>query len=88
MPVRRLRHVVQRLPSDDGRRQGGVSGLNVSALHQKIDLWVTSATAAQIRQLPTILKKSRAHGASERLQNKLQRIESQLVNVCGNESDV
>lgn len=87
MAVRRLRHVVQRLPSEDGRRQGGVSGLNVSALHQKLDLWVTSATAAQIRRLPTILRKSRAYGASERLKNKLRSIESRLVNVCGSESD-
>lgn len=88
--LRRLRRVVHRLPSEDGKREGRTSGLNLSELHERINTWVTSATAEQIRQLPEILAKTGADNTSERLKKKLQRIESRLQDVCafGNEVDV
>ncbi|XP_070777875.1 tumor necrosis factor receptor superfamily member 6B [Enoplosus armatus] len=90
MPLRRLRQIVHKLPSEGGRRQGGTSGLNVSDLRARINTWVASAPAQQIRQLPAALTKTGASGAGERLQNKLQRIDSHLNELCplGNEVDV
>ncbi|XP_032366329.1 tumor necrosis factor receptor superfamily member 6B, partial [Etheostoma spectabile] len=90
MNARRLRQVVHNLPSEDGKRQGGASGLNQSELHARINSWVASASANQIRQLPGILTQTGATGVAERLHNKLQRIESNLKQLCalGNEVDV
>ena len=90
MTIRRLRRIVQKLPSEDGKRQGGVSGLSLSDLHAQLNSWVASATASQIRQLPAILTKTGANGAGERLQNKLLRIDSSMKALCdlGNEVDV
>uniref|UniRef100_A0A3Q4BLY0 TNFR-Cys domain-containing protein n=1 Tax=Mola mola TaxID=94237 RepID=A0A3Q4BLY0_MOLML len=87
MPVRRLRHIVHRLPSQDGRRQAASSGLNVSALHDRIGAWVASAASPQIRQLPAILRRAGAHGAGDKLENKLQRMDARLRELCaaGNE---
>ncbi|XP_044026823.1 tumor necrosis factor receptor superfamily member 6B-like [Siniperca chuatsi] len=88
MPITRLRRVVQRLPSEGDRKQKETSGLNLSDLHVRINTWVASATAKQIRQLPKILP--RANSAGERLQRKLQRIDSHLNELCfgGNEVNV
>ncbi|XP_076610949.1 tumor necrosis factor receptor superfamily member 6B [Chaetodon auriga] len=88
--IRRLRRIVHKLPSEDCKRQGKKSGLSLSDLHKRINAWVSSATATQIRQLPAILTKTGADGAGERLQNKLQRIDSRLPELCafGNEVDV
>ncbi|XP_039675752.1 tumor necrosis factor receptor superfamily member 6B-like isoform X2 [Perca fluviatilis] len=90
MTLRRLRQVVHKLPSEDGKKQAGASGLNLSELHARINTWVASASANQIRQLPEILAKTGANGASERLKSKLQRIDSNLKQLCalGNEVDV
>lgn len=88
--MRRLRQIVQRLQSKDRKRRGRTSRPNVSALHGQIDAWVTSATAGQIRHLPAILRKAGAKGAAERIENKLQRIDSRLSELCalGNEVEV
>ncbi|XP_028452962.1 tumor necrosis factor receptor superfamily member 6B isoform X2 [Perca flavescens] len=90
MTLRRLRQVVHKLPSEDGKRQPGASGLDLSELHARINTWVASASANQIRQLPEILAKSGANSAGERLKSKLQRIDSNLRQLCalGNEVDV
>ncbi|XP_035848954.1 tumor necrosis factor receptor superfamily member 6B-like [Sander lucioperca] len=90
MTLRRLRQVMHKLPSEDGKRQGATSGLNLSDLHARINAWVASASANQIRQLPEILAKTGANSAGERLQSKLQRIDSNLKQLCalGNEVDV
>uniref|UniRef100_A0A8C9XT35 TNFR-Cys domain-containing protein n=1 Tax=Sander lucioperca TaxID=283035 RepID=A0A8C9XT35_SANLU len=82
--------VMHKLPSEDGKRQGATSGLNLSDLHARINAWVASASANQIRQLPEILAKTGANSAGERLQSKLQRIDSNLKQLCalGNEVDV
>lgn len=89
MSVRRLRRLAHKLLSEDGKREGRLSGLSLSDLHERINTWVTSATAKQIGQLPEILTKLGADGAGERLQNKLQRISSHLTELCalGNEVD-
>lgn len=81
---------MHKLPSEDGKRQGGVSVLSLSDLHARINTWVASATADQIRQLPAILTKTGANGAGERLQNKLTRVDSNIKELCdlGNEVDV
>ncbi|XP_037651124.1 tumor necrosis factor receptor superfamily member 6B-like [Sebastes umbrosus] len=90
MTVRRLRQITHKLPSEDGRKQSA-SGLSLSDLLARINTWVTSATANQIRQLPAILIKTGANSAGERLLNKLQRIDLNLNGLCdslGNEVDV
>lgn len=85
--IKRLRRIVHRLPSEDGRRQAGTSDLDLSELHARINEWVGSATPAQVRELPKVLTDTGATGASERLQKKLQRVDAQLKEQCvqGNE---
>ncbi|XP_075938513.1 tumor necrosis factor receptor superfamily member 11B-like [Anarhichas minor] len=87
--IRRLRRILHKLPSEDGKKQGA-SGLALSDIHVRINKWVASATASQIRQLPSIVTKTGADRAGERLQNKLQRIDSTLKELCDlrNEVDV
>ncbi|KAI3358235.1 hypothetical protein L3Q82_003230 [Scortum barcoo] len=81
-PSRRLRRIVNHLNRADGHVRH-----NLSDLHVQINSWVASATPEQIRQLPDILMKAGANGAAERLQNKLQRIDSNLQTL-GNEVEV
>lgn len=90
MNVKRLRRIVHKLPSEDGKRQEGTSGLHFSGLHARISTWVASATAKQIRELPAVVTKAGASVAGERLQNKLHRIDAELKEQCdlGNEVEV
>lgn len=90
MRTRRLCRIVHRLPHNGRKRNGGTSQLKLSELHQKIDTWVTSATAGQIRQLPAVMKKAGATKAANNLENKLRRMDSQLAELCAlrNEVDV
>nr|XP_020505150.1 tumor necrosis factor receptor superfamily member 6B-like isoform X1 [Labrus bergylta] len=83
MMVRRLRHILRKLPFEDGRKHEGVSGMYTSELHQRINAWVATATAQHIRQLPAILTKTGAISAGERLQHKLHRIDSHVAELCG-----
>ncbi|KAI3358229.1 hypothetical protein L3Q82_003231 [Scortum barcoo] len=82
MSIRRLRRIVNHLNRADGHFRH-----NLSDLHVQINSWVASATPEQIRQLPDILMKAGANGAAERLQNKLQRIDSNLQTL-GNEVEL
>uniref|UniRef100_UPI0037E8E908 tumor necrosis factor receptor superfamily member 6B n=1 Tax=Semicossyphus pulcher TaxID=241346 RepID=UPI0037E8E908 len=82
MSVRRLRQILRKLPTEDGKKHEGIHRLSVSDLHKHINAWVASATAAQIRQLPAILIKTGANSAGERLQYKLNRIDS-VSTLCG-----
>ncbi|XP_073319343.1 tumor necrosis factor receptor superfamily member 6B-like isoform X2 [Pagrus major] len=82
MHSRRLRHILNKLPSENSRRLGATSGLSGSDLLERINTWASSATAAQIRQLPAVLKKAGATGSSEKLQNKLRRIDDHLTERC------
>lgn len=86
MNIRRLRQILHKL--DDGNKPAETSGLNLSALHEQINAWVASATASQIRQLPEILKKVGAENVSSRLHNKLQRIDSNLNELCSLANEV
>lgn len=89
--IRRLRRILHKLPGvGDGNKPTETSVLNLSALHERLNAWVASATASQIRQLPEILKKAGVDHTGERLHNKLQRIDSNLNELCalGNEVDV
>ncbi|KAI3358964.1 hypothetical protein L3Q82_015348, partial [Scortum barcoo] len=79
MSIRRLRRIVNHLNRADGHVRH-----NLSDLLMQINSWVASATPEQIRQLPDILMKAGVNGAAERLQNKLQRIDSNLQTL-GNE---
>ncbi|XP_039977714.1 tumor necrosis factor receptor superfamily member 6B-like [Xiphias gladius] len=90
MSLRRLRRIVHNLPSEDGKKQAGTSELNLKDVKVRLDAWIASATAKQIRQLPAALTKAGANGSGERLHNKLQRIDSNLNKLCalGNEEDV
>ncbi|XP_056256024.1 tumor necrosis factor receptor superfamily member 6B-like isoform X1 [Seriola aureovittata] len=87
MSIKRLRRLVHNLPSEDGKKQEGTSTLSFSDANVRINMWVASATAKQIRQLPAILMKVGANNIGERLQNKLHRIDSNLKELCtfGNE---
>ncbi|XP_042291079.1 tumor necrosis factor receptor superfamily member 6B-like isoform X2 [Thunnus maccoyii] len=79
---KRLRQIVHRLSSQNSKtRNGTLSGLDISDLHAWINAWVASATAMQLRDLPTVVSKI-AHSAGEKLQNKLQRIDSLLNELC------
>ncbi|XP_023131098.2 tumor necrosis factor receptor superfamily member 6B-like [Amphiprion ocellaris] len=87
MNIKRLRRIVHRLPLEDGKKQAGTSEFSLSQLHDRINTWAASATPKQIRELPGILDKTGASSAGERLQNKLQRIDTNLKEQCalGNE---
>ncbi|GAA6229918.1 tumor necrosis factor receptor superfamily member 6B-like isoform X1 [Lates japonicus] len=88
--VRRLRRIVHHLPSEDHIKQAGTSTLNLPELRARINAWVASATAQQIRRLPAALTKAGVNNVGERLQNKLRRIDSNLNELCAlaNEVDV
>ncbi|KAK5854602.1 hypothetical protein PBY51_004782 [Eleginops maclovinus] len=79
IPTRRLRRIAHKLPTKDGKKQV-VSGLDPSELHSRINSWVASATASQIRQLPDILKKTGVN-CDDRLVSKLQKIDSNLQQI-------
>lgn len=72
----------------DQEKPVAVSALSLPALHQHIAAWIGSATPSQIRQLPEILRNSSADGASEKLLQKLSRIESNLKELCGLTNEV
>lgn len=89
LSFRRLQRLVQKLPVENGRRVAAATGLDSAGLHERVNTWVASATVTQIRQLPAILRKVRAESAGDRLDSKLQRIDSNLAELCdsGNEVD-
>nr|XP_043874638.1 tumor necrosis factor receptor superfamily member 11B-like [Solea senegalensis] len=80
---RRLRRIVNHLPSEDGRKQGGASGLSNSELQAQLSAWIASATAPRLQKLPEIVKKAGMISAGERLQNKFSRTDKNLREVCG-----
>nr|XP_040045321.1 LOW QUALITY PROTEIN: tumor necrosis factor receptor superfamily member 6B-like [Gasterosteus aculeatus aculeatus] len=84
---RRLRRILNRLPSESGKNHGA-SGLGLSDHQARINAWVASATAAQIRQLPAALTRSGADGAGHRLLSKLQRIEWSLSELNDSRNEV
>lgn len=88
--IKRLRRMVNKLPSDDVRKQEGTLQLSFSELHSRISSWVSSAIPVQIRQLPVILIKLRASHAGEKLQKKLNGIDKNLLKLChiGNDREV
>lgn len=88
--IKRLRRIVNKLPSDDVRKQEGTSELSFSELHSRISSWVSSATPMQIRQLPAIMIKLRVSHAGEKLQKKLNGIDKNLLKLChlGNDTEV
>lgn len=87
--IRRLRQIVQKLPSEGRRSHGATWQLTYSEVQERLNTWITSATAGQIRQLPALLTIKGATGAGEKLRSKLQRIDSHLIELCaGNEVEV
>ncbi|XP_034401710.1 tumor necrosis factor receptor superfamily member 6B-like [Cyclopterus lumpus] len=87
--IKRLRRILQKLLSESGQKRGA-SGLDRADLHARINAWIASAKAGQIREVPAILTRMGADGAAERLRNKLQSIDSNLNELCDlrNEVDV
>ncbi|KAM9737841.1 tumor necrosis factor receptor superfamily member 6B [Menidia menidia] len=79
MNVKRLRRVVHRLFPEDLEKSRRTSGLSSSELHAEINAWAASATPAQIRQLPDLLK----NRAGDWLKNMLDHIETRLTEECG-----
>lgn len=79
--ARRLRQILHRLHRNPTEASG---------LQKQISDWVSSATASQIRQFIEVVKKVGEQQAGTRLHNKLQRIDSNLRELCfiGNEVDV
>ncbi|XP_056265795.1 tumor necrosis factor receptor superfamily member 6B-like [Pseudoliparis swirei] len=84
--AKRLRRILHKLPPSGTKR--GASGLDPSDLRGRIDTWAATATAAQIREVPAVLTRTGADGAGERLRNKLQRIDSNLKELCGPSNEV
>ncbi|XP_069371930.1 tumor necrosis factor receptor superfamily member 6B isoform X2 [Paralichthys olivaceus] len=80
LSIRRLGRLVAHLPSAGHRKAGET--LTLPELNALVNAWIASATDEHIRQLPATLKKIGAHGASERLQNKLQRIDAGVKQLC------
>ncbi|XP_043995260.1 venom phosphodiesterase 2 isoform X2 [Gambusia affinis] len=85
MNIKRLRRIVLRLPSEEGKKSSESLELNFSELHSRICSWVSSATVAQIQQLPDIVSKTGETTASEKLQRKLDSIETHLTEHCHSE---
>ncbi|XP_030268875.1 tumor necrosis factor receptor superfamily member 6B isoform X2 [Sparus aurata] len=84
MHCRRLRQILNRLLSDDGRRV--TAGLSASNLQERINTWVSTATASKLRELPAVLNRAGASGAADKLQSKLRRLDAHLSERCpGNE---
>lgn len=67
---------MQKLLSEEGKKHD-VSTLNVSDLHARLNTWVASATAKQIREL-TLVGNRRTERARTRLLKKLQHIDAHL----------
>ncbi|XP_062265379.1 tumor necrosis factor receptor superfamily member 6B-like [Platichthys flesus] len=83
MSLKRLRRLVQHLPSEDGRNQGVTSDLDIPELNARVNAWIASATEKQIRQLPAVLRRIGARTSRDRLHNKLQRMEAAVQQLCG-----
>lgn len=84
LSLRRLRHVVTKLPSANSRTitRRSVSGLNQSELQAQLDAWILNSSAEHLRKLPQILIETGAHYSADRLQNKLKRIDGSLSQLC------
>lgn len=83
MPARRLRRLLSKLPSEGGQiSRGNMEGHSLDELHAEINTWLSSASAMQLRQLPRLLTKSGMNNAGEKIENKLQQIDSQLSKLC------
>ncbi|XP_017289371.1 tumor necrosis factor receptor superfamily member 6B-like [Kryptolebias marmoratus] len=82
MNIKRLRRIVHKLPSEGGKKQRETLELNFSELHSRISSWVSSATAAQITQLPDVLIKVGASSLGEKLQKKLNQTDTNLTESC------
>lgn len=76
LSVRRLRHLLTKLLSADGRgkRRHGVSGLTQDQLQTQLNQWISETDLNQIRTLPQLLSEIGAPYAAERLDHKLDRI--------------
>ncbi|KAM4724678.1 tumor necrosis factor receptor superfamily member 11B-like isoform 3-T3 [Anableps anableps] len=80
--IKRLRRIVNHLPSDNVGKKKETLELSFSELQSRISRWVSSATLMQIWQLPDILIKMRASHAGEKLRKKLNRIDINLLKQC------
>ncbi|XP_017289342.1 tumor necrosis factor receptor superfamily member 6B [Kryptolebias marmoratus] len=79
--IKRLRRIVHKLPSDEKIRERPLK-LSFSELHSRISRWVFSATSSQIQQLPAVLIKVSVRSAAEKLQKKLNQINTHLTKRC------
>uniref|UniRef100_A0A3B4A860 TNFR-Cys domain-containing protein n=1 Tax=Periophthalmus magnuspinnatus TaxID=409849 RepID=A0A3B4A860_9GOBI len=86
LSLRRLRHVVSKLPSVQGRvlRRRSLSGLNQDQLRSRLDLWIRESHPDYFRTLHKILQETGAAYTAEKLQHKLDRIKSALNHICPN----
>lgn len=83
MALRKLRSILRHMLRADGKKHDHVLDLELSELQTQINSWVASASAEQIRQLPSVFARARAHSAAERLKGKLSRMDAQVSEVCG-----
>ncbi|XP_072304431.1 tumor necrosis factor receptor superfamily member 6B [Eucyclogobius newberryi] len=84
LSLRRLRHVLSKLPSGGGRtvQRHSLSGLNQDQLQTRLDLWIRDSRPDHLRTLPQILTETGAFHTAERLQDKLGRVKSTLSQIC------
>lgn len=89
LSLRRLRHVHSKLPSADvtgKRRRSAVSGLNQDQLKARLDQWILESSPDHLRTLPQILIETGAVYTAERLTAKLTRIQSNIQQLCPQET--
>ncbi|MED6293024.1 hypothetical protein CHARACLAT_006575, partial [Characodon lateralis] len=82
MNIKRLRRIVHKLSSQESKKPREALELNFSELHAHISNWVPSATATQIQQFPDIVIKVGATSVGEKLQSKLNQIQSHVAEHC------
>ncbi|XP_071765051.2 tumor necrosis factor receptor superfamily member 6B [Centroberyx gerrardi] len=83
MIIKRLRRLANKLPLKNGEKPNeNIARLHRGELNALIDAWVGAAAAEQLRQLPGKLRKIGAGSAADKLENKLQRIDSELTEPC------
>uniref|UniRef100_A0A8C6TU63 TNFR-Cys domain-containing protein n=1 Tax=Neogobius melanostomus TaxID=47308 RepID=A0A8C6TU63_9GOBI len=92
LSVRRLRHLLGKLPSSDSdsvaKRRRSISRLTQDQLRARLDQWVREAGPAHLRSLPLLLAETGAMFTADRLTHKLglQKVMEKQVNSASNQN--
>ncbi|XP_053719263.1 tumor necrosis factor receptor superfamily member 6B-like [Synchiropus splendidus] len=80
IPRRLLRRIFHKMKN--GQTENGSANLSRSRLQDKLNAWLSTATATQLEQLRAILLDAGTRTTGERLRTKLQNVERNLKSVC------